>query len=113
MAEFFLENSIWASIILELELYLSWVERSMIARSYIVAVLALSTFVAAPVMAQSGGGEVKKIKYDFAPVVISGNVEKPQVQYFISREKIRDVTPLDLKESFLDRILKAVEKEPF
>ena len=63
--------------------------------------------------AQQGSGEVRKIKYDFEPVVISGNVEKPQVQYFISREKIRDVTPLDLKESFLDRILKAVEKNPF
>ena len=45
--------------------------------------------------------------------VIQGNVEKPQVQYFISREKIRDVTPLDLKESFLDKIVQAVEKEPF
>lgn len=64
--------------------------------------------------AQSGGsGDVRQIKYDFAPIIIKGNVEKPQVQYFISREKIRDVTPLDFKESFLDRILKAVEKEPF
>lgn len=59
------------------------------------------------------GGEVKKLKYDFAPIVIKGNVEKPQVQYVISREKLRDEPPLDLKESFLDRVVKAAEKEPF
>ncbi len=46
-------------------------------------------------------------------LVIQGNVEKPQIQYIISREKIRDVTPLDLKESFLHKIVDAVEKEPF
>lgn len=86
----------------------------------LIAILGLGLFAAAPasVSAQdgqgsAGRGEVRQIKYDFAPIIIKGAVEKPQVQYFISREKIRDVTPLDLKESFLNRILKAVEKEPF
>lgn len=74
---------------------------------------------ATPALAQesggaSAGGSVSRSGVlTIEALVIQGNVEKPQVQYFISREKIRDVTPLDLKESFLSKIVEAVEKEPF
>ena len=67
------------------------------------------------VLAQDGSSRrVRKIELNLdGDFVITGNVEKPQVQYFIGREKIRDATPLDLEESFVKEIVKAVEKEPF
>ena len=61
----------------------------------------------------ASAGQIKKVKLDLDELVYTGNVEKPQVQYSLSREKIRDITPLDLEESFLGKVVKAVEKKPF
>ena len=71
-----------------------------------------------PATAQDAAGAVgakplKKVTYEFEAIVIQGNVEKPQVQYVMSREKLQQATGLEKKESFLDRITKAVKEEPF
>lgn len=45
--------------------------------------------------------------------VVVGKIAKPQVQFLISREKGSSEEALVLKESFLPKILKAVESPPF
>lgn len=82
----------------------------------ILLVVATSGVAVAQESAGSGenaGGRMAGGVLTIDTFVIQGNVEKPQVQYVISRQKIRDVNPLDLKESFLHKIVKAVENEPF
>lgn len=49
----------------------------------------------------------------FEDLVIEGEVLKPEVTVVISRENLNKAYDLELKESFLPRILEAVEKPPF
>ena len=44
---------------------------------------------------------------------IIGNVQKPEVTVVISRENLNKAYELDLEESFLQRIVDAVEEDPF
>ena len=45
--------------------------------------------------------------------VIVGKVQKPEVTVVIARENLNKSYQLDLKESFLPKIVKSVEKAPF
>ena len=45
--------------------------------------------------------------------VIVGEVQKPEVTVFISRENLNKSYQLELKESFLPKIIRSVERSPF
>jgi len=44
---------------------------------------------------------------------VVGYVHKPEVGYVITRQEQEDLETLQLKESFLPKIVKSVEKKPF
>lgn len=44
---------------------------------------------------------------------IIGEVQKPEVAVFITRQNLNKAYQLELKESFLPKIIQSVEKAPF
>jgi hypothetical protein len=44
---------------------------------------------------------------------VIGTVHKPEVGYIITRQEQEDLETLQLKESFIPKIVKSVEKKPF
>jgi hypothetical protein len=44
---------------------------------------------------------------------VRGEVRNPQVEYIITRKTVDDDESLRLRESFVPRILRSVEKKPF
>ena len=50
---------------------------------------------------------------DSAGSEVIGYVHKPEVGYVITRQEQEDLETLQLKESFLPKIVKSVEKKPF
>jgi len=45
--------------------------------------------------------------------VVEGYVHKPEVGYIITRQEQEDLETLQLKESFIPKIVKSVDKKPF
>lgn len=45
--------------------------------------------------------------------VVEGYVHKPEVGYIITRQEQEDLETLQLRESFIPKIVKSVEKKPF
>lgn len=45
--------------------------------------------------------------------VIEGEVQKPEVAVFITRQNLNKAYELELKESFLPKIIESVESDPF
>jgi hypothetical protein len=68
--------------------------------------LAVCVGVGAPATAQD------EVRLD-QPLVIQGKVQKPEVLVTVSRRNLDKGFTLDLKESFLSRIVKALESAPF
>lgn len=46
-------------------------------------------------------------------VTIEGEVQKPTVTLFVSRQNLNTDATLELRESFVPRIVESVEKRPF
>ncbi len=44
---------------------------------------------------------------------VEGYVHRPEVGYISSRQEQEDLETLQLKESFLPKVIKSVEKKPF
>ena len=44
---------------------------------------------------------------------IIGEVQKPQVTLFVSRKNVNTDASLELRESFIPKIMKSLEKKPF
>ena len=44
---------------------------------------------------------------------VKGSVQKPELQIFMGRQNLSANAKLDLRESFLPRIIESVEKKPF
>lgn len=44
---------------------------------------------------------------------VKGNVQKPELQIFMGRQNLSANAKLELRESFLPRIVDSVEKKPF
>ena len=44
---------------------------------------------------------------------VKGSVQKPELQIFMGRQNLSANEQLDLRESFLPRIVESVEKKPF
>ncbi len=55
----------------------------------------------------------KKYVYEGEEIVLVGKIAKPQVQFLISREKGTSEEALELKESFIPKILEALDEPPF
>jgi hypothetical protein len=49
----------------------------------------------------------------FEETVIEGEVQKPEITIFITRQNLGTEYVLELKESFIPKIIKSVEKKPF
>ena len=49
----------------------------------------------------------------FEEMVIEGEVQKPEITVVISRENLNKAYLIELKESFLHKILESVRKAPF
>lgn len=57
--------------------------------------------------------EAPAYSFDDDELVIVGEVQKPEVTVVISRENLNKAYELELKESFLPKIVESVEKPPF
>lgn len=62
-------------------------------------------------LAQDAGGG--GYSFDEDETVITGEVQKPEITVVISRENLNKSYQLELKESFLPKIIQSVEKAPF
>ncbi|MFH1467731.1 MAG: hypothetical protein ABIO70_25315 [Pseudomonadota bacterium] len=51
--------------------------------------------------------------YRFEDEVIKGEVHKPEVMMVITRQNLKGTYTLELRESFLPKIVDSVETEPF
>jgi hypothetical protein len=78
--------------------------RILIAAS-IIPVFAL--LVSLPANAQS------RQTFRFEEEVIVGKVHKPEVMMVITRQNLEGSYQLELRESFLPKIIRSVEQEPF
>ncbi len=74
----------------------------------LLAVPALLLPAAATAAPPEGGGKVIQME----ELVVEGKIQKPQVFYVLSRHKIR-YEKLELKKSFMNELLRSVERKPF
>jgi hypothetical protein len=49
----------------------------------------------------------------FEETEIEGKVQKPEITIFITRQNLHTDYQLDLRESFIPKIVESVEKKPF
>jgi hypothetical protein len=49
----------------------------------------------------------------FEETIIEGKVQKPEITIFITRQNLSTDYQLELRESFIPRIVESVEKKPF
>lgn len=68
--------------------------------------LLLFLAVIAPASAQSRG-------IRFSDTQIVGKIQKPEIQIFITKQNLTPKYELDLRESFLPRVVESVEQKPF
>ncbi len=68
-----------------------------------------------PLWSSDAHAQRKRVVFgeDSAGSLVEGYVHKPEVGYIITRQEQEDLETLQLKESFLPKIIKSVEKKPF
>lgn len=84
------------------------------------AALALLLLIAPPALAQDSGGassqqgETKKTKkvIRLDALTVEGRIQKPQAFYILQRSNL-NFDDLNRPESFVPKVVKSVEKEPF
>jgi len=64
-------------------------------------------------LSASSVAQAEELAFEDGAAVITGEVLKPEVTVVISRENLNKNYELDLKESFLDKIIQSVEQPPF
>ena len=80
-----------------------------------VAVVGLGLFLV-PVYPSNADAQGRRKKITFGDEdteEIEGYVHKPEVGYIITRQEQEDLETLQLKESFIPKIVKSVETKPF
>ena len=88
-------------------------------RSWRSGLLALAGAVGASLLLVAGPADAqgKKIVFgddaELSGSEVIGTVHKPEVGYIITRQEQEDLETLQLKESFIPKIVKSVEKKPF
>ncbi len=84
---------------------------SFLARAIVGGLLGL---MLVPVYPADANAQRKKITFGEEEAdVVEGYVHKPEVGYIINRQEQEDLETLQLKESFIPKIVKSVEKAPF
>ncbi|MBX2800298.1 MAG: hypothetical protein KTR31_21645 [Myxococcales bacterium] len=58
-------------------------------------------------------GDAQETTFDDDEFVIVGEILKPEITVVISRENLNKAYDLKLEESFLDKIIRSVESDPF
>ena len=82
--------------------------------SCLILALLLGSLAMAVYPADADAQGRKKITFgDEEAEEIEGYVHKPEVGYIITRQEQEDLETLQLKESFIPKIVKSVEKRPF
>jgi hypothetical protein len=66
-----------------------------------------AAFAAAPAQAQ------ERRRLVLGEFEVEGKVQKPEITIFITRQNLDTEFKLELKESFIPRIVESVEKKPF
>jgi hypothetical protein len=61
----------------------------------------------------AGTADAQGRRLVFEETVIEGEVQKPEITIFITRQNLGTEYVLELKESFIPKIIKSVEKKPF
>jgi hypothetical protein len=93
----------------------TWSVRKLV-RTIAVALLG---FLAVPLYTADAEAQRRKvIRFDEDALneddyKITGNVHKPELTYFLTRQEQEDLETLQLKESFIPKIVKSVQKAPF
>lgn len=78
-----------------------------------VAAMGMVTAIALAGVIAALPGEARAGRIVFEEAVIEGEVQKPQVAVYITRQNLNDRYQLELKESFVPKILESVENPPF
>lgn len=60
-----------------------------------------------------GAASAQDRRLVFEVVDVVGEVQKPEITIFITRQNLETNYELELRESFVPRILKSVDKKPF
>jgi hypothetical protein len=79
-------------------------------------VVVLSTALFLLLSSVSAQAQENRRRLDFSQTEgagVRGEVRNPQVEYIITRKTVDDDESLRLRESFIPRILRSVEKKPF
>lgn len=70
----------------------------------------ISLLLVAAALSESAQAAKLVFKDEF---VVEGEVQKPDVAVFITRQNLNKAYDLELKESFLPKIVESIEHEPF
>ena len=65
------------------------------------------------VMRFSTVAEAQTRRLVFEDISVEGRVQKPVIDIFMSRQNLQTDYKLELRESFLPKIVESVEKKPF
>ena len=84
--------------------------RTTMKFSALLLVFGASTWLAAPAQAQRQGRNRRVIR--IAETRIEGRIQKPQAFYILQRSNL-NFEGLELKNSFVPKIIKSVDKAPF
>lgn len=61
----------------------------------------------------AGAAHAQSRRLVFEETRIEGKVQKPEITIFITRQNLNTDYNLELRESFIPKIVKSVEKKPF
>ena len=73
----------------------------------------LSLVVFLPVMMFSSVADAQTRRLVFEDISVEGRVQKPVIDIFMRRQNLHTDYKLELRESFLPKIVESVEKKPF
>lgn len=90
-------------------------DRGIWTRVGAIALAIALGFVLVPLQAGDALAQRKKVVFgeETGGSEVIGTVHKPEVGYIITRQEQEDLETLQLKESFIPKIVKSVEKKPF
>lgn len=60
-----------------------------------------------------GAANAQSRRLVFEETIIEGKVQKPEITIFITRQNLNTDYQLELRESFIPRIVESVERAPF
>ena len=77
------------------------------------SILISAVLVLALALVPSGASAQNRMTLRFEEEIIRGKVHKPEVMVVITRQNLQGAYTLELRESFLPKIVRSVETPPF